>query len=311
MQRSEGYAILASVLLMLAPISSARASHGSVTVHVPGYTYCPFVTTSVFGVADLELDPAGNLYLCESGNIQRVTPEAAISPWSTATASDIVFTSTGAAYGAGRAHCHCIVSISSSGAHSPLHSDAFEWTYVTLGIDGTLYASVWAGSGQGLYAIDRVTGTPTVLVNGGPELGGSGIYSNMVVGVDGKLYTGGGGGTGGWAVFRLDGTQFTAVGTAPHSGGALAQDNEGILYVAGGFEGPTGSFFHEVWMIDLGTGLSTLLASGPHLTTGIAYDRARDRLYVGLSYGEVYIITKTGAVPTRRATWGEVKQQFR
>jgi hypothetical protein len=130
----------------------------------------------------------------------------------------------------------------------------------------------------------------------------------MVVGSDGKLYTGGL--AVDWKVFRLDGAQLTTVGSSPHSGGALAQDNEGILYVAGGFENQTGSFLHEVWMIDPSTGSSTLLASGEHAITGIAYDLVRERLYVGLSDGAVYFIAKS-VVPTRKATWSEVKRQFR
>lgn len=299
----------AVVLAAFMTLAASSASAADVIVHVPGYSYAAFVTTSAVGVDDLELDAAGNVYQVASGDMRRITPAGAASPWSSATADDIVFAGTGEAYGAGRAVCHCIVSIDPSGGFSTLHTDSQEWTYVTLGSDGTLYSNIWAGPGQGLYNIDRSSGTPTPIVSGGPGLGGTGFYAGMLIGQDGKLYAGGGS-SGTFGLFRLEGNQFTKVASWPHGSYQLAQDNQGIFYTSVTVElPPLGTTGHEVWMIDPSSGTPTLVADGPGSSSGVAYDRARNLLYVE-NGGDIYIIAKS-ATPTRRETWSAVKAKFR
>lgn len=299
---------LASGLGCLCVLAPRLVTAGTVTVHVAGYTYSPFVTISSFSVDDLELDAAGNLYVCSNGDIRRVTPQAVETPWSSATANDIVLDNTGAAYGAGRSVCDCIVSILPNGSYSTLHADSLAWTFVAMGHDGTLYSNVWVGTGQGLYTIDRTTGVPTLVVSGGPGPGGTGSYAGMLVGQDGKLYTCGNS-AGSDGIFRLDGGQFTRIASWPHGSLQLAQDNQGIFYTALSVQRPDGSIAHEVWMNDPSSGTATLLADGPGSSSALVYDRLRNRLYVqnGL---DIYIIEK-GVTPTRRETWSAVKAKFR
>jgi hypothetical protein len=298
------------VVLAASVLSGAsRANAASVTVHVPGYSYAPFVTTSVNGPEDLELDATGNLYLAEPGDVQRITPGGSVSPWSTAPAGDIVFTSGGDGYAAGAGICDCIASVSASGAFSTLHADSFEWTHVTLEPDGTLLANIWGGAGQGLYSIDRLSGVPSLLLAGGPGPAGAGFYKSMLIGMDGKLYTCGSSGAE-FGLFRLDGSAFVQIAAFPHGCFGLAQDNQGIFYTSMPILPMFGTTVtHEVWMYDPNVGTAALLADGPGSSIAVAYDRARNLLYVQNDSG-VYIITKS-ATPTRRETWSAVKAKFR
>src|SRR5439155_18241618 len=111
-----------------------------------------------------------------------------------------------------------IVDIASDGSWSTLATGK-EWRYVELGPDGRLYATVWAGAGQGVYQIDRTTGQATIVKAGGPAANGDGVYFDLAFGLDGKLYTlgddtGAGANTG---LFRLDGSTFTRVASVPHT----------------------------------------------------------------------------------------------
>jgi hypothetical protein len=296
-----------TVVVLVAFMLSAVPRAGAVTVHVAGYVYVPFVNTSTGGAQDLELDALGNIYYATLSGVRQITPGGTVTPWSTAPANDIVFTGTGDAYAAGSAVCHCIEAISSSGAYSTLHGDSLSWTHVALGTDGTLYASVWAGTGKGIYVVDRASGTPTPLLVGGAGPGGSGFYESMMVGMDGKLYVGGSNGTE-YGLFRFDGGQFTQIATWPHGCSGLAQDNQGIFYTSVTLT-PIGTIVdHEVWMYDPGVGTANLLADGSGNSLGIAYDRARNVLYVQ-NGSEVYMISKS-ATPTLKETWSALKAKF-
>ena len=287
----------------------ALAAPDTVTVHVAGYTYSPFVTTSLASASDLDLDASGNLYFCKGGDIRRISPQGIEAPWSLAPAVDLVFTSSGTAYGVGTA-CQCVLSIAGDGSATTLHADSSQWRWTAHSGSGTLYASTIGLLGARLYTVDPQTGTPTLIINGGPGPAGSGIYEGLLVGLDGKLYANGTDGSpSGWGVFRLDGDQFVKVGSFPNGGFELAQDNQSLFYTVTTverFNGPG----HEVWQTDPNTGLSTLLADGPHPASCVAFDRQSDRLYVGDNLGTIYIIEK-GPTPTRRETWGAVKSKYR
>ena len=60
---------MTSAILLLAPVSGGSAA--PVTVLVPGYTYTPFVTTTLTSASDLELDASGNIYLGKPGDIRQ------------------------------------------------------------------------------------------------------------------------------------------------------------------------------------------------------------------------------------------------
>jgi hypothetical protein len=295
----------AIVIALAAVLGASRA--GAVTVHVPGYSYAPFVTTTAVGAEDVELDPSGNVYLCASGDIRRITPEGVQSPWSSAPAYDIAFAPDGTAYGAGRGTCYCVLSISPSGAYSSLHADSLVWSFVAVGQGGTIYSNIQVGAGKGVYTLNPTTGVPTRVVDGGP--GADGTYSAMMVGQDGKLYLTGYDGGVSTNIYRLDGNQLTSVGNWPHGGQGLAQDNQAIFYTSVTIVPQFGPLSHEVWMFDPRTDASTLLAEGGGPSYAVAYDRARNVLYVQ-NGNSVYMITKS-ATPTRRETWSAVKAKFR
>src|SRR5207249_10899206 len=114
----------------------------------------------------------------------------------------------------------------------------------------------------------------------------------------------------GWGLFRFDGGQFTKLAPLPHGGFGLARDNEGFFYTAVSVERFDGSIDHEVWLIDPSAGSSSLLADGPHGASSVAYDGARNRLYLPDTAGNVYFLTKE-AVPVHRTSWGGVKAMYR
>jgi DNA-binding beta-propeller fold protein YncE len=296
----------ACLLLVTACFGPAHA----VTLHLPGYTITPFVSLPVtyYSPSDIELDSGGNLYIpTQTDGIQRVTPLGAISTWSSAPAIDLSLLPSAEGYGAGRALCHCILSLFADGSYSTLHADSFEWTYVKLAPDGSLYATIWAGAGQGLYRIDRGTGTPTLLVNGGPGPAGAGWYWDMGFGLDGNLYALGYDGSA-YGLLRLDGGHFTRVATLPHAGIGLTRDASGIFYTATSYND-----LGEVWIIDPMSGSASLLASELSWPAAVAFDPSTDRLYVSEQLGQrtVYAITRSGATPTQAVSWGGVKARYR
>jgi hypothetical protein len=176
---------------------------------------------------------------------------------------------------------------------------------------GSLYVVGSDATSLGLYTVDPTTGSPTLLVNGGPGPGGIGFYEHMMTALDGKLYAVGNtdGAPSSWGLFRLDGSQFTKVASLPDGGGGLAQDNQGLFYTVLSVERFDGSTAHEVWMVDATSGSATLLADGPHGASSVAYDRVRNRLYVADFSANVYYITK-GPVPVRRDSWGALKVYY-
>jgi len=151
-----------------------------------------------------------------------------------------------------------------------------------------------------------------MMVDGGPGPGGAGIYTGLLIGMDGVLYASGStdGTPSSWGVFRLDGSQFTRIGYWPHAGFGLAQDNQGVFYAATSVERFDGSTGHEVWMLDPSTQTSTLLADGPRGSSAVAYDRSRDLLYVGDFSGNVYVISKS-PTPARKESWSALKSRYR
>lgn len=307
-----------SSLWLVAVILLPRASI-AITLNQTGYTATSLGTISPAIPDDLELDSSGNLYFaCGTNGIQKVTPAGAVSPWSGAPALDLTFAPADVGYGAGRSLCHCISSIQSNGSYSPLYEDSHEWTYVALIPDGTLYSSVWVGTGQGLYQVNRSTGQPTVVVAGGPGPGGSGIYAAMTKGSDGKLYVLGSldGSAAGNRLFRLDGTLLVPVAAPPHGGSRLAPGPSGKFFVATAFDYGSGYPTGEVWIVDSGSGESSLLATSGsypgllHPTfSAVGYDAATGTVYVS-EYWNVWAIKKD-PTPAIAETWGAVKARYR
>jgi hypothetical protein len=291
----------------------------AITLNQPGYIANLLVNLPPEVPDDLELGPAGNLYFaCGIPGIQKVTPVGVVSTWSTAPALDLTLTSGGDGYGAGRANCDCILNIQSNGSYSTLHQDSHEWTFVALTPDGTLYATIMAGEGQGLYQIDRTTGQPSLIVAGGPGPAGDGIYFGMTSGSDGKLYVLGNldGTTTGNRLFRLDGSQLVAVASPPHAGVRLALGPSGKFYVTTAFDYGSGFPVGEVWVVDPVSGETSLLVTSgsypglPHPTFGaVGYDAGSGTLYIAESR-QIWAIKKD-PTPAMPESWGAVKARYR
>jgi len=131
----------------------------------------------------------------------------------------------------------------------------------------------------------------------------------MVVGQDGELYLTGYDGGVSTNIYRLDGDQLASIGNWPHGGVGLAQDNQGVFYTSVTIVPQFGPLSHEVWIFDPSSGLATLLAEGGGGSNSIAYDRARNFLYVQ-NGSSIYIIAKS-ATPARRDSWTHVKNMYR
>lgn len=302
-----GLPLIAAAVWVITGPQAAEA----VVIHHPNFSISLIarLPDSFYSPSDIELDAVGNLYIpTQTDGVVRVSPAGSISPWSTAPAVDLTLLPSGDGYGAGRSLCNCIVAFSADGLYSILHADSLSWDYVKLAPDGTLYATIWAGSGRGLYTIDRVTGTPTVVVKGGPGPGGSGAYRDMAFGLDGRLHVLGDGDNGGeTALFRLDGTQFTQLATLPAGGIGLARDSRGIFYVT-----TSTDTLGEVWIVNATSGSASLLASDLSSPYAIAYDTASDRLYVAEQSRARILYAITGAAtPATPVSWGALKVRYR
>lgn len=296
-------------LFILACAAVPRVS-AALSLNQTGYSASQILELTPDTYEDMEVDPSGRLYFATAGGIKRLTA-GAVSAWSAAPAYDLELATTGGGYGSGGSACHCIWSVQADGSYASLHQDGLEWTDVALTPDGTLFASLWAGTQQGLYVIDRTSGTPTLLVSGGPGPGGTGLYFGMTAGADGKLYV-----LGGLELYRLDGSQLAQVATIPHAGRNLTLGPGGVFYVAAEYQNGAGYPAGEVWIVDPVTGETSLLASSGsylglnHPTFGsVGYDSATGTLYVTESY-KLWAITKNGT-PAVARTWGSIKAGYR
>jgi hypothetical protein len=291
----------------------------AITLNQPGYIATQIGTISPDIPDDLELDSAGNLFFaCGAGGVRRVTPAGSVSTWSTAPASDLTLTPGGDGYGAGRGLCDCILRIEASGAYSTFYEDVHEWTYTALISDGTLYATIWAGAGKGLYQINRSSGQPMLLAAGGPSVAGHGPYYGMTQGSDGKLYVLGSldATQAGNRLFRLDGSELIAVATPPHGGQRLALGPSGKFFVVTAFDYGSGVPTGEVWIVDPVSGESSLfVTSGSFpgvqhpLFKAAGYDPGTETLYVAEEWN-VWAIKKD-PTPAQPDTWGAVKARYR
>ncbi len=289
----------------------APGSGRAITLHQAGYVADTLVAVPVttFAPSDVELDAAGNLYVpTQPDGIRRITPQGAMSLWSTAPALELTFASDGSGYGAGGSSCNCIVSIGADGSSSTLHQDSYAWRYVELGPDGALYAVLGVGAGEGIYRVDRATGDLTPLALGGPGPGGDGLYFDLAFGADGKLYVIAddmlGAGPG---LFRFENATFTRVASLPHGGFGLTCDPSGIFYTA-----VCSDSYGEVWSVDPVAGTSALLASGLDWPAGLGYDPVSKKLYVVEQGGRrlVWFIMKDPA-PARPTSWSRLKSIYR
>ena len=259
---------------------------------------------------DLEVDPSGTVYVSGGVNgIQKITSGGVVTPWSAVESYDLTLAPAGDGYVAGRNSCKCIRAVQSSGVYTTLHQDSLGWSYVALTSSDTLYANVLSA----LYRIDRATGVPSPIVLGGPGPGGAGSYSGMTGGSDGKLYLLGRDGSPGRRLFRLDGNQFTVLGTLPHGGIYLAQGPAGIFYVSTTYESAGGALLSELWIVDTSLGTSSLLASSedvfPTGFEGVAYDPNGKTIY--LVEGRKIMAIKADSTPARPDSWGSVKARYR
>ena len=302
------FCVCAGMLMLALSYHFGAGTAMAVTLHQSGYSAHPLVSlpTSTYSPSDVEVDGQGNLYVPTlTLGVQRISPGGAVSLWSTVPAVDLTLTSAGDGYGAGPS-CRCILRVESNGSYSTLHQDAFEWRYIELGPDGTLYSLLWAGAGQGVYRIDRTSGVPTPIVTGGPGPGGAGWYGGMAHGIDGKLYVNGYDGSG-YGLYRLDGSTFTRAATLPYTFFGLTRDETGLFYAAT-------SYFDagEVWTIDAVSGTAALLASGLALPAGIGYDPLSHSINVAEQYGsrQVWVITKESPTRALAATWGQLKARY-
>jgi DNA-binding beta-propeller fold protein YncE len=276
-------------------------------MHLPGYIATPFVNmpNTRNSPSDIEIDGLGNLYIPTlPDGIQRVTSSGAISLWTTAPASDLALLPSGEAVGAGRASCNCLLAIFSDGSYLPF-LEGYEWTWVSVDLStGLVHGSIFAGDDQGLYEIDLIAGTISVLVNGGPGPRGAGVYYGMDLGADGKLYTLGNDGAGTYGLYRLDGSEFVQVAELPRPGASLTGDPSGIFYTASAESG-------EVWIIEPTSGNVSLLASGLTWPGGVAFDPMTSKLYVAEQLGDRTVYAFTQVTPVAPTSWGKLKARYR
>jgi len=270
------------------------------------------------GLEGPAMDPVGNLYVLDTNTgIREVTQLGAMSPWSSTKGYQLTFAPDGTGYALESA-CNCIEQFTSSGQSSVLRPDTLAWGNFAVLPDGSLWANVWLGTGQGIYRIDRTTGEPTVVVAGGPGPGGSGIYYGMTPGTDGRLYVNANldGTLAGSRIFRLDGSTLTPMAAPPNGGRAYAPGPPGWLLVISGVPGSlyTAS---ELWLYDPVAGTSKQVARTDIYFheydvsfRGVAYDPSQQTAYVTENH-RLWALHLDLSTPALARSWGAVKAQYR
>lgn len=266
---------LSQYLLAISFLCYAVPAKATITIHISGYTASPFANAPGNG-DELAVDDDGLLYAPHSGGITRFAANAESNTWSAAVGYSLAIADDGNSFLATRNSGSSILRIDTGGSFSTLvpSSSNLAWSWLAAGPSNILVASIWAGTGQGVYSIDTVTGNYSSIVSGGPGSGGAGYYRDMEFGLDGKLYSLGYDGTEN-GLFRLEAGLFTRVAVLPHGGAGLTVDSSGVFYTATTYLGAG-----EVWRIDTSANQTQLLASGFNIPSGIAFDAQTERLFV-------------------------------
>jgi len=267
-----------------------------------------------FSYPTMALAPSGNLVVPKGLNgILQITPLGAVSPWSATSVSMLAFEPDGSGYASGAPSCDCILRVNSDGSMFTFHQDSLNWDAIGLAGNDSLYAVVRQTVGRGLYAIDKVSGVPALIV-GGSGAGGLAAYSYVAKGADGKLYVSGSldGTLAGARVFRLDGDHLTAVASPPHGAGFMTLGPGGVFYAQTAYDYGSGFPTGEIWTVDPasgGCGLFAQTASYPgqlHPTLGgLQYDPSSQTLY---AIEGVYLwAIRKSSTPAAQQSWGSVK----
>jgi sugar lactone lactonase YvrE len=250
-------------------------SSAAVTLHQPGYIAQPFGAAATGG-DDLAVDSSGRVYVPTAGGIVRFTSNGANTPWSATGGFSITLTPDGGAFIVKRGQDRSIYRVAANGVAEAIPlSQYHEWTYIALAPSGILYANVWAGVGQGLYAINPSSGEVSTIVQGGPGEAGAGYYRDMIWSPDGHLYFTGDNLAGG-SVFRLDGNVVSVVASLPRGGIGLTVDPQGLLYTAT----TNGTTVSELWRVNPLDGTVVLVGSGFGHPAAVAYDATTRTVYV-------------------------------
>jgi hypothetical protein len=275
-------------------------------VLVPGWTVASFAVIPASTPEGISVDGAGNVYVCTgSAGVYRVDSSGSVSHWSQAEGDGQATLPNGETYVPSRDifSTRYIWHVMPDGSYSALTSKSTGegWTWAAVSATGQLYAAIWAGSGEGIYAIDPVSGASTTLVTGGPGAGGTGYtgwYDGLATRGDSVFASGYNGSL--YGVFLLRDSAFVPYAATTTELGGIYNGPDGI-YGAG----PDGT----VWRVVSGSG--TEFASGFGHSVGVAYDPGRSRFYVLDQYPQQIWVISRAPTPVQATSWGRLKADYR
>ena len=294
LQRSLAARAVVAVALVCAQGLVAPKAHAGYML-VPGWTIEHYAALTD-GCNAMAVDGQGNIYVCGNSGITRVDTTGAVSLWSRCVGTGLAVLPDGEAYvpsgdllGGGLSY---LWHVAPDGSYTPFaaRTSGEGWAWAAVTASGKLYANVWAGGGEGLYAIDISTGAATPLIAGGPGPGGAGFYWNMAVRGD-TLFVSASDGTK-RVIYRLDGSALDLFATP---GSTICGGPDGV-YGETWQECATGGscYFGDLWKATAGT--VSHFASGFGVIGGMTYDEKRDRFYV-VEGSRVWVIRRQTSAP--------------
>ncbi|HTO90869.1 MAG TPA: hypothetical protein VMJ70_07015 [Candidatus Sulfotelmatobacter sp.] len=271
------------------------------------WVVAPFATIPASSPEGVSVDGMGRVYVCAgTAGIFRFDTSGTGAPWSSAPGNGQATTPDGRTYVPSRDALfpnHYIWDVAPDGSYSALVSTSPEdgWVWAAVSPSGKLYSILPGGIGEGIYSVDVMSGATTPLFTGGPGAGGAGNY--RAIATSGEAVVVSGNDEVGFGIFQLANSTMALVARTP----------QGMLGICAGpdaiYAASSNVAEGQVWKITPGS--ATLFAHGFGNTVSVAYDAARNRIYVqDTSPPKLWVISRNPTA-TRAVTIGRIHQLYR
>jgi hypothetical protein len=297
-------AVLAIVALVFSSTAHASAGFGPPQMLDTTWVVAPFATPSA-PAEGVSVDGAGRVYVGAGlAGIFRFDIRGAGGLWSTAAGFAQATLPDGRTFAPSRdvLSNSYIWNVAPDGSYAPLvsASPGEGWSYSTVSASGKLYVNIWAGQGQGIYAVDTNTGATTPIVTGGPGPGGSGVFSSMTtIGED--VYVVGLGTING--IYEVSGNSLVLRGSMPQGFVGLCAGPDAFYVTSGDATGG------QVWRV--AGNVATMFARYFGNTVSIAYDPPRNRFYVQDSTDPKVWVISRAPTAARSVSIGRIKALYK
>jgi len=294
-------------VLLLVHLSPARSAIAAPVVLDSAWTVSPFATIPPSTPEGVSVDGMGRVYVCAgTAGVFRFDTSGTGAPWSSAAGYGQATTADGRTFVPSRGifASSAIWSVDPSGGYAALTSagPGEVWFWAAVSENGNLYAVLEGGGEDGIYAVDPSSGASSLFRSGGPGLGGAGYY--RAIATVGETVVASGTDALAYGVYSVGTSGASLIAATPQPMLGICGGPGGDIYAASG--DASGG---QVWRITPGS--ATLFAHGFGNTVSLAYDAARNRIYVqDQSPPKLWVISRNPTA-TRPVTIGRIHQLYR